>query len=147
MESFYIAAEELGIFRNQIILKSNASDRRGIESDLVKDLYEASEQRITTLTDSIAKLNDSLKAYQSVAALNNAVAHEVMVQHPIVTRVVLGNAHTLSSVSDSNTQTGYVVLLETPVSLSQAEIDRLQAWLRVRLGQQKVSVIQTATSN
>ena len=147
MESFYIAAEELGIFRNQIILKSNVSDHRGLESELVKDLYEASEQRITTLTDSIAKLNDSLKAHQSVAALNNAVAHEVMVQHPIVTRVVLGNAHTLSSVSDANTQTEYVVLLETPVAISQAEIDKLQAWLCVRLGQPKVSVIQTVTSN
>ena len=147
METFYLAAEEVGIFRNQIILKSNASNHPGIESELVKDLYEASEQRITALTDSIAKLTDSLKAHQSVAALNNAVAHEVMVQHPIVTRVVLGNAHTLSSVSDANAQTGYVVLLETPVALSQAEVDKLQAWLCVRLNRQKVSVIQTTTSN
>ena len=148
MESFYVAAEDLGIFRNQILIKSNANDRMtGIESELVKGLYDASEQRITVLADSIARLTDSLKAYRSQDAVNDAVAHEIMVQHPIVTRVVLGNAHTLSSVSDTNTQRGFVVLLETPVALSQTEIDKLQAWLRVRLKQQQVSVIQTVTSN
>lgn len=146
MESFYIAAEEVGIFRNQIILKSNQSARFGTESELVKDLYAASEQRIAALTDSIARLTDSLKAHQSVDALYNAVAHEVMVQYPVVSRVVLGNAHTLSSVSDANAQTGFVVLLETPVALAGAEIDKLQAWLCVRLNQQKVSVIQTVKS-
>ena len=144
LESFYVAAEEIGILRNQIIVKSNASDHlAGIGSELVKGLYDASEQRITALTDSIARMSDSLKAYQSMDDLNNAVAHEVMVQYPNISRVVLGNAHTLSSAGDSKTRTGYVVLIETPVALSQTEIDKLQAWLRVRLNRQQVSVIQT----
>ncbi len=50
--------------------------------------------------------------------------------------------------SDANAQSGnqYTVLLEAATPLSQAEIERLKAWLRVRLGREQVVIIQSAAS-
>lgn len=144
LESFYNAAEEYGIKRSQIVFSDNnlVTGIAALETDMVKDLYKASEQRQVVLSDSIKKLDDSLAFYRGHDALCYAVVREVMVQYPSVTRVVLGKARTLTAGSKSDTQ--FVVLVETAVPLSQAELDRLESWLCVRLDQKQVSVIQSS---
>ena len=146
LESFYYAAEAEGIKRSQIVFSDNnlVTGIAALETDMVKDLYKASEQRQVVLSDSIKRLDDSLSFYRGQDALCDAVAREVVVQYPSVTRVVLGKARTLSAGAHSDTQ--FVVLIETTVPLSQAELDRLEAWLRVRLDQKQVSVIQSSPS-
>jgi hypothetical protein len=146
LESFYNVAEDYGIKRDQIVFSDNnlVTGIAALESDMVKDLYKASEQRQVVLSDSIKRLDDSLAFYRGQDALCDAVAREVVVQYPSVTRVVLGKARTLSAGAQSDTQ--FVVLIETTVPLSQAELDRLEAWLRVRLDQKQVSVIQSSPS-
>ena len=76
--------------------------------------------------------------------LNDAVAREIMVQYPLVSRVLLGNARMLSSGTDAQSGTQYTVLLELPTLLSQTETDKLKAWLRVRLNREQVDIIQFA---
>ena len=144
LESFYNAAEAEGIKRSQIVFSDNnlVTGIAALETDMVKDMYKASEQRQVVLSDSIKKLDDSLAFYRGHDALCDAVAREVVVQYPSVTRVVLGKARTLTAVSKSDTQ--FVVLIETAVPLSQAELDRLESWLCVRLDQKQVSVIQSS---
>ena len=144
LESFYNAAGEYGIKRSQIVFSDNnlVTGIAALETDMVKDMYKASEQRQVVLSDSIKKLDDSLAFYRGHDALCDAVAREVMVQYPSVTRVVLGKARTLTAGSKSDTQ--FVVLVETAVPLSQAELDRLESWLCVRLDQKQVSVIQSS---
>ncbi len=146
LESFYNAAEDYGIKHSQIVFSDNnlVTGIAALESDMVKDLYKASEQRQVVLSDSIKRLDDSLAFYRGQSALCDAVAREVMVQYPSVTRVVLGKARTLSAGAQSDTQ--FVVLIETTVPLSQAELEKLESWLRVRLDQKQVSVIQSSPS-
>lgn len=148
MESFYNKAEDYGIFRNQIIINDNnlAASLSELETGLVKDFVKSSEERQAALADSVRRLSDTLAAFRSHDDLNDAVAREIMVQYPSVSRVLLGNARMLSS--DANAQSGnqYTVLLEAATPLSQAEIERLKAWLRVRLGREQVVIIQSAAS-
>lgn len=146
LESFYNTAAEYNIKRSQIVFSDNnlVTGIAALESDMVKDMYKASEQRQVVLSDSIKRLDDSLSFYRGQDALCDAVAREVVVQYPAVTRVVLGKARTLTAGAQSDTQ--FVVLIETTVPLSQAELDRLESWLCVRLGQKQVSVIQSSPS-
>lgn len=142
IDDFYTAAESMGIGRSQIMLKSSpAGHYSGSETELVKQLYDASEERMATLSDSIMRLNDSLRAYHAQDALSDAVAHEIVVQYPQVRRVVLGNAHTLTPDSEGSSKVGFVVLIELPELLPKADVDRLQSWLKVRMGRD-VDIIQ-----
>lgn len=148
LESFYSTAAEYGIKRSQIVFSDNnlVTGIAALESDMVKELYNASEQRQVVLSDSIKRLDDSLALYRAQDDLCDAVAREVMVQYPTVTRVVLGKARTLSSAAGAQSASRFVVLVETTAPLVQAELDKLQSWLRVRLDQKQVSVIQSSPS-
>ena len=149
MESFYNKAEDYGIFRTQIVINDNnlVTSMSEAESDIVKDIFRSGEERQALLSDSVRRLSDSLAAFRSQDDLNDAVAHEIMVQYPVVSRVLLGNARMLSSGADAQSITQYTVLLEASTPLSQAEIEKLKAWLRVRLGREQVDIIQSAESN
>lgn len=147
LESFYNRAEVYGIHRNQIIINNSnlVSDLSSLESGMVKEYYENSERRQGILVDSIARLADSLKAYREQNALDDAVAREVMVQYPSVTRLLLGNARSHSSGNHDSPNTQYTVLLETSTPLTESEMTKLKAWLQVRLNMEPISVIQTTT--
>ena len=146
MQSFYNKAEELGVFRNQIVINDNnlVTSMSAAESDIVKDFFKSNEERQVILSDSVRRLSDSLAAFRSYDDLNDAVAREIMVQYPSVSRVLLGNARILSSGVDAQSGTQYTVLLELPTPLSQAETDKLKAWLRLRLNREQVDIIQFA---
>ena len=149
MESFYNKAEDYGIFRTQIVINDNnlVTSMSEAESDIVKDIFKSGEERQALLADSVRRLSDSLAAFRSQDGLNDAVAHEIMVQYPVVSRVLLGNACILSSGAEAQCSTQYTVLLEASTPLSQSEIEKLKAWLRVRLGREQVDIIQSAASS
>ena len=149
MESFYNKAEDYGIFRTQIVINDNnlVTSMSEAESDIVKDIFKSGEERQALLADSVRRLSDSLAAFRSQDGLNDAVAHEIMVQYPVVSRVLLGNARILSSGAEAQCSTQYTVLLEASTPLSQSEIETLKAWLRVRLGREQVDIIQSAASS
>ena len=149
LESFYNKAEELGIFRNQIVINDNnlVTSMSEAENAIVKDFFKSSEERQAILSDSVRRLSDSLATFRLHDNLNDAVAREIMVQYPSVSRVLLGNARTLSSGADAQSSTQYTVLLEATTPLSQAELEKLKAWLRVRLGREQVDIIQSAASH
>ena len=148
MESFYNKAEDYGIFRTQIVINDNnlVTSMSEAESDIVKDIFKSGEERQARLADSVRRLSDSLAAFRSYDHLNDAVAHEIMVQYPSVSRVLLGNARILSSGAEARCSTQYTVLLEASTPLSQSEMETLKAWLRVRLGREQVDIIQSTES-
>lgn len=145
LESFYNVAEEEGISRTQIVINDNglAASMSAAETELFKDAFKSSERRQEALADSVKRLTESLNAYRSQDDLNDAVAREIIVQYPTVNRVLIGDARTLASGNDALSGTQFSVLIESTTPLSQTEIDKLTAWLRVRLEREQVTIIQT----
>ena len=148
LENFYNAAEKYGILRNQIVFNNSnlATGLSALESDMVRDIYSASEQRQAALSDSIVRLNDSLSFYRSQNTLNDAVAREVMVQYPSVSRIILGNARTLSASPNAEPDNRFVMLIEVSTLLSQSDMDKLESWLKLRLDRKQVMVIQNVVN-
>lgn len=145
LESFYNVAEGEGISRTQIVINDNglAASMSAAETELFKDAFKSSERRQEALADSVKRLTESLNAYRSQDDLNDAVAREIIVQYPTVNRVLIGDARTLASGNDAQSGTQFCVLIESTTPLSQTEIDKLTAWLRVRLEREQVTIIQT----
>ena len=148
MEAFYHSADELGLKRDQIVVNSNGmSSLMGmVETDLVKDIFKTSEERQSVLQDSLRRLSDSLAAFRSLDGLYDAVAHEIMVQYPKVGRVLLGHSRMLASGNGARPESQLVVLLETGDPLPQSDMEKLKAWLRVRVGEEKVHIVQSVVS-
>ena len=142
-EVLYKDAEEYGITRNQIIIHEDATMTRDVlsESDLIQGIYEYNERQIKALTDSIAKLESQLEAYRSHEMPVDAIAREIFAQYPSIKSISLTDGNTASaSGNDGHEQ---VVALVTGSERLDAEmIDRLERWLKARLEQENVIVLQ-----
>ncbi|MCR5064197.1 MAG: DUF389 domain-containing protein [Bacteroidales bacterium] len=149
MESFYNAAEGEGVSRDQIVVSDNSitASISDAENEIIKDAFKLSEKRQEALADSVKRLSQSLSAYQSQDDMNDAVAREIIVQYPTVNSVLIGDARTLTSGNNVQSGTHFTVLIETSAPLSQTEIDKLSAWLKVRLEKEQVMVIQTSVGS
>lgn len=142
-EVLYKDAEEYGITRNQIIIHEDATMTRDVlsESDLIQGIYEYNDRQIKALTDSIAKLESQLEAYRSHEMPVDAIAREIFAQYPSIKSISLTDGNTASaSGNDGHEQ---VVALVTGSERLDAEmIDRLERWLKARLEQENVIVLQ-----
>lgn len=141
-EVLYKDAEEYGITRNQIIIHEDATMTRDVlsESDLIQGIYEYNDRQIKALTDSIARLESQLEAYRNHEMPVDAIAREIFAQYPSIKSISLSGGRTASASGDGQEQ---VVALVTGSEKLDAEmIDRLERWLKARLEQENVIVLQ-----
>ena len=138
-EEFFAAADAVGIRGDQIhFLQSGATATSAIESDLVKNLYQASEEHIALLSDSIARLRDTLATYRLRNNESISVAREIMVQYPEVSHVTLGDA---SLVDTATVSQSFVVFLTSTKPLTAEEKAKMQRWLVLRLGVKDIVIV------
>ena len=141
-EVLFKNAEEYGITRNQIIIHEDATMTRDVlsESDLIQGIYEYNDRQIKALTDSIARLESQLEAYRNHEMPVDAIAREIFAQYPSIKSISLSGGRTASASGDGQEQ---VVALVTGSERLDAEmIDRLERWLKARLEQENVIVLQ-----
>lgn len=141
-EVLFKNAEEYGITRNQIIIHEDATMTKDVlsESDLIQGIYEYNDRQIKALTDSIARLESQLEAYRNHEMPVDAIAREIFAQYPSIKSISLSGGRTASASGDGQEQ---VVALVTGSERLDAEmIDRLERWLKARLEQENVIVLQ-----
>ena len=69
-ERIYTSAAEHGLFREQVILRDDASTQRDKtpDSEVIKSVLEHSDKQIQALRDSIAILNAKISLYRQLGA-------------------------------------------------------------------------------
>ncbi len=142
-EVLYKDAEEYGITRNQIIIHEDATMTRDVlsESDLIQGIYEYNDRQIKALTDSIAKLESQLEAYRSHEMPVDAIARELFAQYPSIRSISLTGGRTATASGEAGKE--QIVALVTSSEKLDAEMtDRLERWLKARLEQENVIVLQ-----
>jgi len=142
-EFLFKDAEEYGITRNQIIIHEDATMTRDVvsESDLIKSIYEYNESQIKSLTDSIANLGAQLELYRSREMPVDAIAREIFAQYPSIKSISLTGGRTATASGDAGEE--QVVALITSSEILDGEMtERLERWLKARLGKENVTVIQ-----
>ena len=138
----YKSAEEYGITRSQIVFHEDATSMRQelSEVEIVKGIYEHNDQQIKILNDSIAKLTAALSDYQSKEIPVELVSKELFAQYPDITQVSLSSGSSVH-VAD-NTATEQIIAFITTAKPMDTELhDRIERWLKVRLKNENVLVV------
>ena len=142
-ERLYRDAEEYGITRSQITFHEDATMTRDVlsESDLIKGIYEHNDMQVQALKDSIARLAVRLEEYRSRELPVEAVSKELFVQYPSITGLSLASG---PEVKASGKEEGerIIAIVSSDEELDAWMLERLESWLKARLGQENVTVIQ-----
>ena len=145
-KNFFKNAEEYGITRSQIVFHEDATSMRQefSEVEIVKGIYEQTDKQIKRLNDSIAKLGQQLEEYKQKEMPIEAVSKELFAQYPDITEVSLGSGSTVHATD--GTATEQIIAFITTKEPMNAELhDRIERWLKVRLSNENVMVVnQTA---
>ena len=142
-EVLFKDAEEYGITRNQIIFHEDATMTRDVlsESDLIQGIYEYNERQIKALTDSIATLERQLEAYRDHDIPVDAIARELFAQYPSIRSISLTGGRTATASGEAGKEQ-IVALVTSSEKLDGEMTDRLERWLKARLEQENVIVLQ-----
>lgn len=141
-DRIYRDAEQFGITRNQIVIHEDATrGRENIsESEIIKGIYEHTDQQIKALNDSIIKLNARLDAYKNLEIPSHSIAKELFAQHPEITNISL----TRGSAVDADSlyiKECIMVFITSDVNIDAKMRQRIESWLKVRLDNENVTVV------
>ena len=140
-ERLYLKAEEFGITRSQIIFHEDATSMREelSEAEIVKGIYEYNDRQIKRLNDSISGLEAKLANYKAKEIPVEAISKELFAQYPDIVGLSLTQG---SSIDVEGVEIEQIVAFITANSPMNEELhDRLERWLKVRLGNENVMVI------
>jgi len=141
-ERLYKSAEEYGITRSQIVFHEDATNMRQelSEVEILKGIYEHTDQQIKTLTDSIGKLEATLSDYKSKEIPVEAISKELFAQYPTITEVSLSRGSSMKSANEGATE-HIIAFITTDQPMDNELHDRIERWLKVRLNSENVMVV------
>ena len=141
-KQLYKSAEEYGITRSQIVFHEDATSMRQelSEAEIVKGIYEHTDQQIKTLNDSIAKLTAELSDYQLKEIPVETISKELFAQYPDITEVSLTSGSTVHS-SDITATEQIIVFITTTKPMDTELHNRIERWLKVRLNNDNIMLV------
>ena len=141
-QKIYKSAEEYGITRSQIVFHDDATSMRQefSEVEIVKGIFEHTDQQIKMLNDSITSLTSTLSDYQSKEIPVEAVSKELFAQYPEITGFSLSRGSSIAA-TDSSPAEQIVAIVSSEQAIDQDLLDRIERWLKARLKNDNVKVI------
>lgn len=142
-DRIYASAENLGINRNQVFIKEDAAVQggAGMDSELMKGIYEHNTQTINELNREVDSLRVLVKSYQSRQLPSKLLTLEICAQYDKVGDVILSRGEDVDS-STGEVRDVVVVILKCSSELDGSQMDKITSWLKVRLASEEIMVIQ-----
>ena len=144
-ESIYLDAEELGLKRNQITFHEDAAVRAGIDGELMKNFYEDNARRLKELDATVKGLETELDAYKAKELPAKVIAMEIAAQYDDIQTVAVSRSEAVNP-STGSLKEGIIILLTVKQPLKQEDIDKMTVWIRVRLEDEDVTILQQVAS-
>ena len=138
----YKSAEDYGITRSQIVFHEDATSMRQefSEVEIVKGIYEQTDKQLKKLSDSIVKLGKWLEDYKEKEIPVEAISKELFAQYPDITEVSLSSGSSVQAAD--GTVTEQIIAFVTTAQPMDTELhDRIERWLKVRLKNENVLVV------
>ena len=141
-QKIYKSAEEYGITRSQIVFHEDATSMRQefSEVEIVKGIFEHTDQQIKTLNDSIARLSSKLSDYEDKEIPVQAISKELFAQYPEITGFSLSRGSSITA-TDSAPAEQIVAIVSSEQAINQDLLDRIEHWLKARLNNDNIKVI------
>ena len=141
-EKLYASAESYGIMRSQIVLHEDATNERKdiSETEIIRGIYEHNDLQIRKLNDSITKLEAKLGEYKSKEIPVEAISKELFAQYPGIISLSLTRGSAVNA-ADGLSSEQIMAFLTTREAMNTEQHDRIERWLKVRLGNENVLVL------
>ncbi len=141
-ERLYRDAEYYGITRSQIIFHEDATSMRQelSEEEVLKGVFEHTDQQIKQLNDSIAALDALLNDYKEKEIPVDAIAKELFAQYPDINNLSLTRGSSVNA-EDLEDAEQIVAIITSDKPIDADTKDRIGRWLKVRLNNENVVVV------
>ena len=141
------SAKEFGLKPEQIIIKEHALVEGTGEAEILKGIYERTDNEITRREAEIKKLEDELKLLHASDIPYSQITREAVNQYPELISLFVARGAEVRS-SDFKESDGLLAVATTTRPLSDEQKLRLKNWLRIRLGIENVTLYEiTATDD
>ena len=143
-ERLYLAAEEAGITRSQITIHEDAAFQNELmtESEIIRNILDGHNSQVAGLQGQVDSLQTAIEFYKAQQLPSELITREIAAQYPGVTEVTLTRGERVEA-GDGSARAAVVAIVRCTGTLKDAERQRIEQWLRVRLAVDDVTVIIT----
>ncbi len=141
-ETLYVLAGEQGIGRGQILFNTNALGRGPQSDKFMADLYNRSQDLIKDRDQQIDSLRRQLAIYNANHDVALCLEREIPVQYPAVKHVAVAQGAAGTDVKADTTKCRTYVIVRTDGQLAAADKQRLHSWLKVRMQDDSLRLIE-----
>ena len=143
-ERLFLNAEEMGITRAQIVIHEDAAFQNEMmtESELIRSMIDSHNDEIRRLTGQVDSLSTAIEFYKAQQLPSELITREIAAQYDGVTEVTLTRGQRVGA-ANGKASPAIVAIVHRAQPLQDAERERIEQWLRVRLGIEDVTVIGT----
>ena len=112
------------------------------EQEIVKDIFENNEQQLRRRDEQIALLQARLSDLEESELPFSQLTEEIQTQYEEIESVILTQGKSINKAGEEQTMVLVMVRLPKDSSFDEADLQRLQSWLRVRLHREDVVVME-----
>lgn len=135
-QNFYAKAKECELERECVIINEYVTAKDD-DSDLLKTIYERSDEQIKRLREENRKLQNEIEANSGKALPYVQITREIMNSYPGISSVTLSQGAMVTADS-LQVKEQVVAIVKTESDLTPEEKTRLDNWLRIRLNTENV---------
>lgn len=141
-ERLFLNAGEMGITRAQIVIHEDAAFQNEMmtESELIRSMIDSHNDEIKRLTGQVDSLSTAIEFYKAQQLPSELITREIAAQYDGVTEVTLTRGQRVKT-ADGKAAAAIVAIVRSTQPLQDDERERIEQWLRVRLGIDDVTVI------
>ena len=134
----------MGITRAQIVIHEDAAFQNEMmtESELIRSMIDSHNDEIRRLTGQVDSLSTAIEFYKAQQLPSELITREIAAQYDGVTEVTLTRGQRVGA-ANGKASPAIVAIVHRAQPLQDAERERIEQWLRVRLGIEDVTVIGT----
>jgi uncharacterized hydrophobic protein (TIGR00271 family) len=141
-ERLFLNAEEMGITRAQIVIHEDAAFQNEMmsESELIRSMIDSHNDEVRRLTGQVDSLSTAIEFYKAQQLPSELITREIAAQYDGVAEVTLTRGQRVKT-ADGKAAAAIVAIVRSTQPLQDDERERIEQWLRVRLGIDDVTVI------
>ena len=141
-ERLFLDAEQSGITRGQIIIREDAAFQNEImtESEIIRNMINSHDREVEQLQGQVDSLSTSIEFFKAQQLPSVLITREIAAQYAGVEEVTLTRGERVQA-ENGKSDAAIVAIVRTETGLKEAERERIEQWLRVRLGVNDVTVI------
>jgi len=136
------SASNFGIKNNQIeIIEHLPSESDNESSKLMQGIFARTDTEISRREDQVRSLEEEIKTLKKNTIPYSQIAKEISSQYPEITDISLAKGAEVHTVDSIDVQRRLMVVVKSAKPISQEKVKHLTEWLKLRLNDTTVVVI------